>query len=324
MVKPEVEFRSDRQIATDFLSYLQSELSEQIVYELEPTRLTGGLDARLYRYKLVGQEPRVIRILRPAREVEELLHHQFVHQTLNQCGLSAPVIHRVSGDKSVVGGVFAVMDLLPGQPLAVQAPEIHATVLGESMARMHALDVQPFVDEFRRAGIPDENFLFPASLQKGLDFVEQTTPWSSELVGWLRNHLLSDGQDLSVIHGDYHGGNLMFQKGSVTGILDWALRISDPAIDLANMMNDYLLFANQIYPGVPHRLWREIVDGTLKAYQGIRPLNCERIKAFRVLHLLGVLFNAAHGPEFMRRPKSKCDYVAFIEQTTGLKVSPAA
>ena len=49
-------------------------------------------------YKLVGQEPK-FRILPPAREVEELLHHQFVHQTLNQCGLSAPVIHRVSGDK---------------------------------------------------------------------------------------------------------------------------------------------------------------------------------------------------------------------------------
>ena len=114
MVKSEVEFRSDQQIAADFLSYLQSDSAEHVVYEIEPTRLIGGMDARLYRYKLVGQEPRVFRILPPAREVEELLHHQFVHQTLNQCGLSAPVIHRVSGDKSVVGGVFAVIDLLPG------------------------------------------------------------------------------------------------------------------------------------------------------------------------------------------------------------------
>ena len=81
----------------------------------------------------------------------------------------------------VVGGVFAVMDDLD-QPW-LTAARIHATVLGESMARMHALDVQPFVDEFRRAGIPDENFLFPACAKRSFrHFVEQTTPWSSELV----------------------------------------------------------------------------------------------------------------------------------------------
>ena len=114
----------------------------------------------------------------------------------------------------------------------------------------------------------------------------------------------------------------MFENGSVTGILDWAFRISDPAVDLANMMNDYLLFARQIDHDVPLCTWKQIVDGALKAYQGIRPLNHERIKAFRVLHLLGILFGAAKGPEFMRSPESQRDYVAFIEQTTGLKVSP--
>ena len=68
----ETEVRSDQQIAADFLSYLQSDASDRVAYELEPTRLTGGADARLYRYKLIDQEPRVLRILRPNREVEEL------------------------------------------------------------------------------------------------------------------------------------------------------------------------------------------------------------------------------------------------------------
>ena len=84
-----------------FLSYLQSESSDCVSYEVEPSRLTGGLDARLYRYKLVGQGPRVLRILRPGREVEELLRHQVVHQILNQQGLKAPVIHHVCGNKSM-------------------------------------------------------------------------------------------------------------------------------------------------------------------------------------------------------------------------------
>ena len=325
MPAPETEFRSDQRIAADFLPYLQSEFEDPVAYEVEPTRLTGGFDARLYRYKLVGHEPRVLRILRPAREAEELLHHQFVHQMLNQQGLKTPVIYRVCGDKSVLGGVFAVMDLVPGQPLIEQKSELHAKVLGESMATMHELDVRPIIESFRLAGVPDELFLSPVIDQKSLDFCEQKIPWASSLIGWLRDHLPLDGRDLSVIHGDYHGNNLMFENGSVSGVLDWAFRISDPALDLANTMNDYLVFVRQIdLPGSPY-FWEQIVNEALKAYQAIRPLNHERIKAFRVLHLLGALTAgaAAVGPEFMRKPESQREYLALIEEKTGLTLSPS-
>lgn len=319
MPELEADFRSDQQIATDFLAYLHSECSDHCVYQIEPTRLRGGADARLYRYKLLGEEPRVLRVLRPAHQAEELVYHQFVHQTLKQQGLKAPAIQRVCGDPSVLGGVFEVMDLVPGQPLAVQPPEIHASVLGVSMARMHELDVKHIVETFRRVGISDEHFLFPAALHRVFALFEQKTPWAAELIGWLRDHLSFESKDLSVIHGDYHGYNVMFEQGAVTGVLDWSFAVADPAVDLANMMNAYLVFAHQLYPGMSPRFCEQIVDGVFRAYQAIRPLNHLRIQAFRVLQLLGAL-SAATGPEFMRRSESKCDYVAFIEQTTGLKL----
>ena len=49
----ETEFRSDQQITADFLAYLQSARSDRVAYKVEPSRLTGGADARLYRYKLI-------------------------------------------------------------------------------------------------------------------------------------------------------------------------------------------------------------------------------------------------------------------------------
>ena len=52
----EPEFRTDQQITADFLVYVQSEFSDCVAYEVEPTRLKGGNDARLYRYKLIDQE----------------------------------------------------------------------------------------------------------------------------------------------------------------------------------------------------------------------------------------------------------------------------
>ncbi|MED5383783.1 MAG: aminoglycoside phosphotransferase family protein [Cyanobacteriota bacterium] len=322
----ESEIKSDQQIAADVLSYLQSESSDRVAYEVEPTRLTGGFDARLYRYKLVGQEPRVLRILRPEREVEELLHLQLVHQILNQQGLKTPVIHRVCGDQSVLGGVFAVMDLVPGQPLDQQDPEVFVSVLGESMARMHELDVRPVVEALRRAGVPDARFLSPATQHKALDFFEQKTPWAADLMAWLRDHLPLDGENLAVIHGDYHGHNVMFDNGAISGVLDWAFCISDPAVDLAHTMNDYLIVPRQIDPAISPHVCEQINEGFLKAYQSIRPLNQERIKACRVFHLFSFLAAgvAGVGPEFMRKPESQRDYLSFIEQTTGLTLSPSA
>ena len=322
----EAECKSDQQIAADFLSYLQSQFEDPVAYEVEPTRLTGGFDARLYRYQLVDQEPRVLRIERPERKEEGLLYHQFVYQTLNQQGLKTPVIHHVCGDKSILAGVFAVMDLLPGRTVFELAPELHAKVLGESMATMHEMDVRPIVEAFRQSDVPDELYLSPINHQKALDSLEEAHPWASELIGWLRTHLPLEGRDLAVIHGDYHGNNVMFDNGSVSGVLDWWFSISDPAVDLAHTMNDYLVFVPQIDQTASPCFWEQIIDGALKAYQAIRPLNQERIKAFRVLHLLGALTAgaAAFGPEFMRKPESQREYLAFIEQTTGLTLSPSA
>lgn len=179
----EAEFRSGEQIANDFLRYLQSEVSEKIIYDVEPTPLTGGMNARLYRYKLMGKEPRVLRLLPPTREVKELQYHQLVHKTLKKHGVHAPEIYSVCGDQSVLGGVFAIMELLQGHGLFSESLEIHGTALAQSMAKMHELDVRPIVDEFRRVEVADDVFLSPAVLERVLDSIENNTPWATEVVG---------------------------------------------------------------------------------------------------------------------------------------------
>tara|TARA_B100002051_G_C16636309_1_gene586120 strand:+ start:597 stop:1025 length:429 start_codon:yes stop_codon:yes gene_type:complete len=142
----------------------------------------------------------------------------------------------------------------------------------------------------------------------------------------LRDHLPLDDENHNVIHGDYHGGNLTFNNGSISGILDWSFCISDPAVDLTSTMNIYLIFTRQIDPTVSPHVCEQFVDGVLEAYQANRPLNHERIKFFRVFHLFRVLALgvAAVGPEFLRKPSSQCDYLAFIKRITGLTLSPTA
>lgn len=128
---------------------------------------------------------------------------------------------------------------------------------------------------------------------------------------------------LMVAITDYHAGDVMFENGAVSGVLDWGFRISDPSLDLASTMNIHLIFTRHIDPTVPPHICEQFVDGVLEAYQAIRPLNHERIKFFRVFHLFRVLVLgvAAVGPGFLRKPSSQCEYLAFIERITGLALS---
>ena len=159
-----------------------------------------------------------------------------------------------------------------------------------------------------------------------MDLAEQKIPWASDLIGWLRDHFPLDGQDLAVIHGDYHGRNVMFENGSISGVLDWGFCISDPAIDLARTMNIHLVLSRQIDPAMSRQFLVQTMDEVLKAYQAIRPLNHERIKACRVADIFRFLVGstAGVGPEFIRKPESQRDYLTFIEQTTGIRLSPSA
>ncbi|MEE2695544.1 MAG: phosphotransferase [Cyanobacteriota bacterium] len=116
-----------------------------------------------------------------------------------------------------------------------------------------------------------------------------------------------EGEGIAVVHGDYHAGNVMFENGTVSGVLDWEFRLSDPALDLASTMNINLVFTRQIDPTVSPHVCEKFIDGVLEAYQANRPLNHERIKFFRVFDLFRVLALGvpAVGPEFLCKAASQ-------------------
>ncbi|WP_231884242.1 phosphotransferase family protein [Synechococcus sp. MIT S9504] len=305
-------------VSARFLSYLHSERTDITTYEIAPTPLTGGIDSRIYQYKLEGKQPKVLRILPSTRDAKELFHLQTVYKTLSIHGINVPLIHSVCDDKSILGGCFAVMDLLPGSTLSAQEPEIQANVIGKTMANMHNLEVNPIIDELKESGIPEEHFLSPAVLKNQLNVFEENYPWTSEHIYWLRDRLPLAGGKLSIIHGDYHAGNLMFEDGLVTGVLDWNFLIADPAIDLAHVVNLCLLYAHHVIKGLTMDFLENYRAQVLKSYCKIMPVDNELIKAFRVLELLKVLCFSDKMPEQFQSAQAQRDFIDFIEGVTGL------
>ena len=113
---------------------------------------------------------------------------QLVHQTLNQQGLNAPVIHRVCGDQSVLGGCVRGKDLVPGQHLSAQPPEIHATVLGESMARMHRWMCVPLLQHSGEPASQMNTFCFRLCFNVFLMTLNRPCP---ELLIWSAGRVIS-------------------------------------------------------------------------------------------------------------------------------------
>ena len=310
--------KEDFDVSARFLSYLRSERTDIATYEIAPTPLAGGIDSRIYQYKLEGKQSRVLRILPPTRDAKELFHLQTVYKILSIYGINVPLIHSVCDDKSILGGCFAVMDLLSGSTLSAQEPGIQANVIGKTMASMHNLEVNLIIDELKESGIPEEHFLSPAVLENQLNVFEQNYPWMSEHIYWLRDRLPLAGGNLSIIHGDYHAGNLMFDDGLVTGVLDWSFLIADPAVDLAHIENLCLLYAHHVIKDVTMDFLENYRAQVLKSYSKIMPVDNELIKAFRVLELLKVLCFADKVPEQFQSAQAQREFIDFIEGATGL------
>ena len=183
---------------------------------------------------------------------------------------------------------------------------------------MHNSKVKPIVDELKESGMPDERFLAPALLKNFLNVLEKNYPWTSEHVSWLRKRVAVSGDELSIIHGDYHAGNLMFEEGSVTGVLDWEFFIADPAIDLAHITNLCLIFSRHFLKDIPLNFFEQYLGKILKTYSKTRPVNHERIRIYRVAELLKLLCFADKIPEQLQSPEAQRDYVEFIKNATGI------
>ena len=100
---------TDLPIKEGLLRFIHKQTGRGVIYEQEPIPLLGGLDATTYKFKLRGMEPMVLRLLGSDRRAEEVKRLQIHSQALIQSNIKAPKVYWVDEDKSLLGGVFAIM-----------------------------------------------------------------------------------------------------------------------------------------------------------------------------------------------------------------------
>lgn len=133
--------------------------------------------------------------------------------TMSAAGRRAPRLIAVDPTGRLAGVPAVLMELLPGSP--EQRPEDVGYLvdgLAAALSHIHAADVS------RPPWLPDYE---PHHVRRKT----WTPDWITRPDRWMRAEARyrrppPSGECL-VLHGDYHGGNVLWCRGVVTGVIDW-------------------------------------------------------------------------------------------------------
>ncbi len=167
-------------------------------------------------------------------------------RALHAAGLPVPDVPFASASEVELGTPFIIMERLAGKPFLVWGPDPafdrHPTAIADvwyqaarSLAALHRFNWRRDLEDWET----------PRSLR------EEVERWDGILAkaqepSWLaagqrlRNRLLTrlpDGDPIGLVHGDYQPGNVLYDSGRLTGIIDWELAsISSQLLDLGWLM----------------------------------------------------------------------------------------
>jgi aminoglycoside phosphotransferase (APT) family kinase protein len=157
-----------------------------------------------------------------------------IMSALHNAGLPVPAIRLMSSDPAIDGRPFILMEAVDGTRIEKTATEHKALDIVLSavsfLKRLHALPLD-------QTGIGDEE---PVSLQAEMmrwamlmqRAPEELTMRAGELGGLLAQHVPAE-RTPTLVHGDFHYGNMLFRGAEVVAVLDWEIaEIGQPLLDL--------------------------------------------------------------------------------------------
>ena len=154
---------------------------------------------------------------------------------LNARGLPVPAIPAVSTEPVIDGRPFVLMEAVEGDRIEMVAQrekplEIAGSAV-EVLKRLHAVPVSA-------TGIGGEEPMpLRGEMMRWAWLMERAAPdltlRAPELGGLLAGDVPAE-REPTLVHGDYHMGNLLFRGAEVVAVLDWEIaQIGQPLLDLA-------------------------------------------------------------------------------------------
>ena len=265
----------------------------------------------------------VLRLLGSDRSAEEVKRLQIHSQALIQSNVKAPKVYWVGEDKSLLGGVFAIMEFFPDPLLAEQPGNIQLKILGESHAEMHNISTSKIINCLKEQGLNEKDFMGPLLMPTILESAQIDHPWLSNIFNWLRNNLPISSTQASINHGDYHPKNIMYASEHITGVIDWNFFIGDPAFDVGHTITLILDIGPNISDDHNLETALQYNEQYRDAYQSIRSIDDRAVAACRASQCTGFLLHCLSGKKdiIASSPSMIKSLATTIENITNLEIA---
>jgi aminoglycoside phosphotransferase (APT) family kinase protein len=257
------------------VSGIQADLERQLgrrVLGLES--IPEGHSGFTYWVDLEGGERAVLRLPPPGARIAgpaDIPRQGRLMKALSEAGLPAPPILAMSQEPVIDGRPFVLMAKIDGdriESIVGTVPDQQlASSAVEVLKALHALPLE-------RTGIGDEEPQpLEAELMRWGWLMERAPAELTQRAPQLGGRLAETRpapEEPTLVHGDYHYGNMLFREGRVVGILDWEIaQIGQPLLDLACL--SVVAHAGRAGEGVPGGGKVDVDDGDLLKMYGADP-----------------------------------------------------
>jgi aminoglycoside phosphotransferase (APT) family kinase protein len=157
-----------------------------------------------------------------------------IMSALHDAGLPTPAIPAMSTAAVIDGRPFILMEAVDGTRIERAATENKAIDIATSavgvLKRLHALPLeQTGLGDEESVGLQSEMMRWAMLMQRA---PEELTLRAGELGGLLAVQLPVERAP-TLVHGDYHYGNMLFRGPEVVAVLDWEIaQLGQPLLDL--------------------------------------------------------------------------------------------
>ncbi len=318
--------KNTNQIAGELIAYLRSELNDStITYELPLTQLLGGMETSMYQFKLKGIQKElnrhlVLRFSPLHQSPEGVVWESSVQNALADIGYPVAKVYFICVDEFVLGRTFFIMDFLPGKLIWTAPRKIWHEILANAHIALHRIDPEPLIKSLNEQGFGENHYGFDTWFLRLTRTANEIQGWR-DVADWLIENRPSKPERLTICHGDFHHSNILIQDGNVTGVLDWNLKIADPALDVAQAIK-LITVHHKRFSGLMSVFinWKKYSRRYLDAYQTHIPLDSTKLDYYGVFWSLNSLGDGLRGNQHLRRPSYVKDLIKFIHKITRIRI----
>jgi aminoglycoside phosphotransferase (APT) family kinase protein len=218
---------------------IRSDLERALGRRVEAVRpIPEGHSGFTYFVDLEGGQRGVLRLPPPGARIAgpaDIPRQGRIMGSLHDAGLPTPGVIAMSTDAVVDGRPYVLVEAIDGERIErvmgrVKPLDIAASAV-EVLRRIHALPLE-------KTGIGDEPAQPLAAerarwtwlVERSPEELMQRAPKLAALLG----ERMPEERPPTLVHGDYHYGNMLFRDAHVVAVLDWEIaQVGQPLLDLA-------------------------------------------------------------------------------------------